>query len=157
MAPVGGQEEWLLEVVDINGTSPFQAFMKSLNDHQLIIVEAALEIVLKRRGPDVCQTEWGKPVGDGVYEFRIRRGVSEIYRSMDQEPPEDVADGPNPLLRVFFACDKGRVLLLLGGFDKLKNNKSRNQNQQIQQAKELLKGYRRERRLQAKRKPKGQS
>jgi len=39
---------------------------------------AAVECVLKVHGTDVCETEWGKNLGNGLYEFRVRHPAGTI-------------------------------------------------------------------------------
>lgn len=41
---------------------------------------AAIEEVLTPRGTQVCETEWGKNLGEGLYELRIRHSAEEIQR-----------------------------------------------------------------------------
>ena len=80
----------------------------------------ALRLVLAERGPDVCRTEWGKPLGEGLYEFRVRHTAKEIAAMFGGVPPGGKA-GERVLLRVFFHAHGKRVVLLLGGYNKGKD------------------------------------
>ena len=43
-----------------------------LTDVELAALMSALEFVLSHLGIGVCGTEWGKQLGGGLFEFRIR-------------------------------------------------------------------------------------
>ena len=51
----------------------FERFFVSLPDYEQAVVGTAITHVLAIHGIDVCAGEWGKPLGKGLYEFRIRR------------------------------------------------------------------------------------
>jgi hypothetical protein len=57
-------------------------------------------------------------------------------KAAEKLPPAEV------LLRVFFATDGARIILLLSGYDKLADSKPRRQNKEIERARKLLKSYR---------------
>ena len=37
------------------------------------------------QGTEVCESEWGKALGKGLYELRIRHDANEILRERDPE------------------------------------------------------------------------
>jgi hypothetical protein len=54
-------------------------------------------------GIDVVKTEYGKALGEGLYEFRIRWTAAEISHEVSGLPAADVGEAPEEiLLRVFF-------------------------------------------------------
>ena len=72
---------------DDNGRSPVEEWMDSdLTDIELAAVLSGLERVLSHRGIDVCGTEWGKQLGEGLFEFRIRHTAAEIERMFTDAP-----------------------------------------------------------------------
>jgi hypothetical protein len=77
-AGVGGGE-WHLEIFSAaDGSEPFSAFIAGLDDFTYASLDAALRLVLARRGIDLARSEWLKPLGDGLHEFRVRHDASEI-------------------------------------------------------------------------------
>ena len=68
------------------------------------------------QGTEVCESEWGKALGKGLCESRIRHHANEILRERDPELFARI--GPLPaeptLLRVFFPVEGGTLLLLTG-------------------------------------------
>ncbi|MGI9117127.1 MAG: type II toxin-antitoxin system RelE/ParE family toxin [Gaiellales bacterium] len=90
---------WLVQYyVDLDGGNPFRRWADGLPQEVAVFVIAEVERRLSTLGPDVCRDHWGRSLGGGLYEFRIRR------REL--------------LLRVFFGTSRGRVVVVLGGFDK---------------------------------------
>jgi hypothetical protein len=82
-----------------------------------VALDAALRLVLAERGLDVARTEWLKPLGEGLREFRVRHDNDEIRRMFaGEEAPSRRRE--RMLLRVFVHFHSSRVVLLLGGYDK---------------------------------------
>ena len=105
-------------------------------------VAAAIARVLRPRGTDVCESEWGKNLGDGLYEFRVRRPASSIRREFplpaDDEAEADEADtGAKILLRVFFTTYGRQVLLLCSGYDKGRHPSEKRQQAEIKRARAM--------------------
>lgn len=70
---------WTAEVyVDDAGRSPFAAWLASLSESKFGALDAGLRIVLLQRGIEVAGTEWLKPLGDGLWEFRVRHDATAI-------------------------------------------------------------------------------
>lgn len=134
------QGSWTLTFLELSdGTSPYETFLRRLNPYQRVVVTTAVEAILAVEGIAVCRTEWGKALGGGLYEFRIRRTLRTIADSVAVPlPPGIQADRP-VLLRVFFTVRAGRVIVLLGGYDKQRRSSSTWQDKQIRQARALLK------------------
>ena len=84
------------------------------------------------------RTEWLKPLGKGLHEFRVRHDANEVAHMFGGNPPQVTAPVEKILLRVFvhFYCDK--TILLLGGYDKGEDPKRRRQQREIVEARRLL-------------------
>jgi hypothetical protein len=85
------RDRWTLEVfVTDNGREPFTAFADNLSDTAFSALDAALSHVLAARGIGLASTEWLKPLGHGLHEFRIRHTAEEITHMFAGEPPASV-------------------------------------------------------------------
>lgn len=126
-----------------DGSSPYATFLRNLDPYQRSVVLVAVEEILTHEGTDICATEWGKALGGGLYEFRIRRSLHTIASQVGREIPEMDASDRRPLLRVFFTTAAGHVIVLLGGFDKKRRPHARWQDKQIRRARLLLREARR--------------
>ena len=90
----------------------------------------------------MCDTEFGKSLGRGLYEFRLRHTRDELQAKT--QPHLGAAEGSDPtrvLLRVFFAVYGDKIVLLLGGYDKGKDPSKRRQNTEIAEARKRLKAH----------------
>ena len=97
---VGGMSgPWQIELYETaDGACPFEAWHRKLSTGKQVVIKESLQSLLVRRGTGVSSDDWGRALGGGLYELRVRqRGV---------------------LLRVFFAPIAERKLLVLGGLDK---------------------------------------
>ena len=113
---------WRIEYyVDEFGRAPFRRWVDGLPALQARLVWKAVADELTMRGPDVCADHWGRNLGGGLYECRIRR--------------------QHVVLRVFFCTNHGRVVVLLGGFDK--GSQPKRQAAAIAVARQRLADYRR--------------
>jgi phage-related protein len=129
---------WKLEFFeDENGRQPAREWLMSLAPGKRNIALAAIEVYLGNLGLDVCRTEHGKQLGQGLFEFRIR-----------------AAGGV--LLRVFCHAYGDKVVLLLGGYDKGTQSAARRQSREIETARGRLREFKlREQRLRAGRQRRG--
>lgn len=135
--------DWNLEPYAAeDGSRPFEAFLDDLDDFTFAALDAALRHVLGRRGIDLARTEWLKPLGDGLHEFRVRHAADEIERmfcSGDADAATNALSPPTPvLLRVFVHFYGERVVLLLAGYDKGEDPSRRRQDREIARARKLL-------------------
>jgi putative component of toxin-antitoxin plasmid stabilization module len=136
-----GNGAWTIDLyVDADGFCPVKKWLDSLSSPLRAAAVAAIELELAEDGVDVCRSSLGKKLGEGLYELRIARDAPTIARRKgkpaEELPPAEV------LLRVFFATDGARIILLLSGYDKLADSKPRRQNKEIERARKLLKSYR---------------
>ena len=87
----------------------------------------ALYRLLQRYGIGICETEFGRQLGGGLFEFRLR--LSER------------TDGERATLRVFCHATGDRVVLLLGAYDKGRDPTRRRQAIEIWTARRRLAEY----------------
>jgi hypothetical protein len=140
------RDRWTLEVfVTDNGREPFTAFADNLSDTAFSALDAALSHVLAARGIGLASTEWLKPLGHGLHEFRIRHTAEEITHMFAGEPPASVPrPGVSILLRVFVHFHGRRVALLLAGYDKQDDASKKRQEREIAVARKYLAAWRRQ-------------
>lgn len=119
-----------------DGDQPARRWMRDdLTPTKRRAIGAAMNRVLAEEGVNVCSSEWGKALGDGLYEFRLRDEVQEAGTS------EKI------LLRVFFYAYGAKIILLLGGYDKGEHPSPRRQQQEIAEARRRLADFQARRRL----------
>jgi hypothetical protein len=125
-----------------DGTEPVRRFLNSLSDDKRNALVAALMYVLGRRGLDVCRSEWGRQLGKGLAEFRLRHDEAEIFASHGPPGATPTASSPERiLLRVFFHVHDNRLILLLSGYDKGIRSSVRHQQREIERARVHLKEW----------------
>lgn len=120
---------------------PVRKWMKSLDAYQREAIGVALRVVLQEHGIGVCRGEWGKPLGKGLFEFRVRHNAAEILGMFTDETPRD--EHRTVLLRVFCHAHGDRLVLLLAGYDKEGDPSDRRENREIELARARLAEYRR--------------
>lgn len=98
--------------------------------------------ILQVDGIGVCRDAYGKQLGDGLFEFRLRHDAAEILRSVGK-PARDEPHGERILLRVFCHAHGDRVILLLGGYDKGADPSKKRQQREIAEARRRLADFRR--------------
>lgn len=135
------EAQWTVEAwTDRNGRSPFARWLGALDRTDQVLVDAAVTEILAPLGIDICKTEWGKALGQGLYEFRIRRNLNEIInwgRPPDEHRFIDGGDGPR-LLRIFCTFHGNRIVLLFQGYDKQRDPSSLRQRREISIARKHL-------------------
>src|SRR5258707_11864911 len=101
--------DWTVEFYrDENGREPCRQWMEKLRREQRIALETAIEVVLAERGLDVVETEYGKPLGGGLYEFRLRWTAAEVRAKAGRVSDAAAAKAEKIMLRVFFALQAAR-------------------------------------------------
>ena len=131
-----------------DGLIPFERFVNDLSDSKYMALDAAIDRVLSVRGIDLVRTEWLKPLGGGLHEFRVRHDAAEVARMFGGDPPQVSAPVETILLRVFVHFYGDKAILLLGGYDKGEDPKQRRQQREIAEARRLLAQFRERRRRQ---------
>lgn len=134
---------WTIELSDDGN---FERFFKRLDDVDQAIVRAAIENVLRPLGNEICSTEWGKNLGQGLYEFRIRRNLETILQEYGPEGSAEAVSPRSlkrrPLIRVFCTFHGDKIVLLLGGYNKSKDPSKHRQNREIKRARKTLTQWR---------------
>lgn len=88
---------------------------------------------------DVCESEYGKNLKGGLYEFRLRHDADEIIAKFAPgKRPDHARDDGKILLRVFFHPHGSHSLLLLAGYDKSKDASDKRQDKEIELARKRL-------------------
>jgi hypothetical protein len=131
---------------DASGEEPARRWMKEeLSATQRRAIGVALHEILGYEGVGVCQTEFGKALGGGLYEFRLRHDADEILaRKGSLRRVADKLRGRSEriLLRVFFHPHGDKLVLLLGGYDKGRYPSAKRQQQEIAAARKRLQDWR---------------
>lgn len=104
-------------------------------DVQVLVRIMVLE-VLVRAGMSLASGSLIKPLGHGLWEFRIGRNVKSVLKSIDVVISAALANR-KVLVRVFFSFEEDGILLL-GCYNKLKDGGGRAQNLAINKARSLL-------------------
>jgi hypothetical protein len=91
--------------------------------------------ILQSHGIGVCQSSWGKQVGGGIFEFRLRMDGSQ---AIDNDAETKAGAGEKILLRVFCHAYGNKVVLLLAGYDKGEDPSKRRQQGELELAKKRL-------------------
>jgi len=125
-----------------DGAIPFRRFVDDLSDFKFIALDTAIVRVLSVRGIDLADTEWLKALGKGLHEFRVRHDAGEIAHMFGGDAPSVTAPATKILLRVFVHFHGGRMILLLGGYDKGDDPTSRRQQREIARARRRLAQFR---------------
>lgn len=94
---------------------------------------------------DICSGEWGKPLGEGLYEFRIRKSLRTILVSAGLEAPAVGGADRSVLLRVFCTFHGNRIVLLHHGYDKKADPSLKRQQREIAKARKIHERWKRQR------------
>jgi hypothetical protein len=131
---------WTVEFFeDDSGRQPAREWLLSLDSDKRAAAIAAIKFVLADMGPDVCATEYGKHLGQGLFEFRIRHDEAVIRRKAGQD---SAGKHTEVLLRIFCHAHGERIVMLLGGYDKGASPSARRQDREIEKARGRLRSFR---------------
>jgi hypothetical protein len=125
----------------VTGRQPVLEWMRGIDPYLRRAIGVALREVLQRRGVEVCQGEWGEALGDGLFEFRVRRNAEETLEMYGRQAKRAEPD-ERLTLRVFFHPHGNKLLLLLNGYDKADDPSGRRQDEEIKVARKRLQEYR---------------
>src|SRR5262249_43917690 len=126
--------------VDDDGKELVRDWLRNLSLTKKQVLGTAMRQVLQHLGTEVCGTEFGRHLGGGLFEFRVRQKAGGVFkRKRKRLPPEEV------LLRVFCHAYGERIVLLLGGYDKAEDPSPKRQSKEIQEARRRLADWRRRR------------
>ncbi|MGV3623649.1 MAG: hypothetical protein ACO1OB_22710 [Archangium sp.] len=121
---------------DDDGNPVVLDWLRSLSLTKKKVLGTAMRQVLQQFGVDVCRSEYGKQLGQGLFEFRVRQRPGDAGTSRGKKlPPEDI------LLRVFCHAHGDKLVLLLGGYDKAEDVSKKRQSKEIAEARARLKRW----------------
>ncbi|PJI55865.1 hypothetical protein CTI14_01395 [Methylobacterium radiotolerans] len=131
---------------DVQLEETFRRAFDKLPQYEQAVMVAAIEKVLGELGHEVCSTEWGKSLGDGLFEFRVRKSLRAIHDEF-KESGADIPDLPSGsnrdvLLRAFFTVHGDRIVLLLHVYDKKRDPSEKRQQREIKKARKQLRAWR---------------
>jgi putative component of toxin-antitoxin plasmid stabilization module len=131
---------WTVEFFeDDQGRQPVREWLQSLDALKRASAIAAIEVVLTDLGLNVCGTEYGKQLGSGLFEFRIRHDEAVIRGKTGAESDSKRGE---VLLRIFCHAHGQRIVLLLGGYYKGVDPSTRRQSREIASARARLRSFR---------------
>lgn len=129
---------WTTEVyVDEMGSSPFSTWLAGLSEAKFGALDAGLRLVLCQRGLELVGSEWLKPLGEGLWEFRVRHDATAITH-MFGGATSSTMRREGVLLRVFCHFHGNKVILLLSGYDKGRDPTGKRQQKEIARARKCL-------------------
>jgi hypothetical protein len=138
--------QWELEFYEEAGRHPVIEWAKKLPKSRRASLFVALERILAYDGPEVANNSGrGRRLGKGLYEFKIGLPAAQTADLFPGRDGESEPEGPakeRTCLRVFFAVEDGRLLLLLAGYDKGADDGRRRQAQEIEIARRRLATHR---------------
>jgi putative component of toxin-antitoxin plasmid stabilization module len=119
----------------------FERFLLSLPEYEQAVLVAAIESVLKVYGVNICEGEWGRPLGDGLYEFRVKKSLGALLDTAGVDVLRRPGDDQKVLLRVFCAFHGNKIVLLYHGYDKKRDPSKKRQQREINKARKLHKAW----------------
>ena len=133
--------QWSIEFFkDEAGRQPARDWIQSLDADKRASIIAAVETVLTLLGTDVCRSEYGKSLGGGLFEFRVRHDEGTLRRKAGEEA-SSVRRRRDIVLRLFCHAYGDRVILILGGYDKGVAPGKRRQDREIEIARKRLRTF----------------
>jgi len=120
------------------GDVPFRTLLDGLSDVKAAALLAAVDHVLAVRGIGLVRTEWLKPLGQGLHEFRVRHDAVRIGRMFGGGRTAVPPPAQSIRLRLFIHFYGDRRVLLLNGYDKAADGSQRRQRREIARARSLL-------------------
>ena len=129
-----------------DGDEPVRRWiLDTLNAHKRRAVVMGLQHILAERGLAVCATEFGRRLGQGLFEFRLRYDEAALRRRLHLVG--QLSPGPSRrdpvLLRVLCHAHGHRVILLLAGYDKGADPSRKRQQREIDIARRRLADFQR--------------
>lgn len=150
------ESPFTLEFYEENGSQPVREWLEALEKMEPAKFDAilyGLQEILAKQGIGVCNSDFGKNLKGGLYEFKLRQDHAQLVSRVQPRLRGTVEDGPevDVLLRVFFAAYGNKIILLLGGrnasrqdareicgYDKGQDSSSKRQRKEIAIARKRL-------------------
>jgi hypothetical protein len=93
--------EWEIEFfADGHGREPVREWMEDLSKQKRMALEEAISVVLAGQGLAVVGTEYGKALGQGLYEFRLRWTAAEVRSKAGRVSDDAAVKSEKSLARV---------------------------------------------------------
>ena len=127
---------------DSHGRMPVKRWMDKLPNVQAAAMGVAVERILQPRGLDLVGTPWLRPLGDGLFEFRVRHSAEEIQAMYSAAGERGRAPHHAVLLRMFVHFHGDKIVLLLNGYDKGRDDSRARQQREIREARKRLGDWR---------------
>ena len=109
---------------DAHSDQPVLRWLREeLTPTQRRTIGVALREILGVEGISVCRGAFGKQLGEGLFEFRLRHDAGEILRSLGK-PARDEPQRERILLRVFCHAHGDRIILLPAAMTKARTRAS---------------------------------
>lgn len=123
---------------DEHGDAPVLRWLREeLSPRKRRALGTAMNRVLQVLGVGVCDTKFGRQLGKGIFEFRLRGAdLAEVAPADEADPAE-----AKMLLRIFCHAHGDKLILLLGGYDKGEDTSAKRQNKEIAVARTRLKDW----------------
>jgi len=126
---------------DERGSEPVLDWLRRLTPTKRRAIGVAMFEILQYEGPHVIGTNFGKGLGGGIFEFRLDQGAAQILARKGKRARPETAETAKILLRVFCHAHSGRIILLVGAYDKGERSSSRHQQAQIELARSRLRDW----------------
>jgi len=124
-----------------DGDEPVLRWLRGLTPRKRRAIGVALYEILQHEGPKVVGTNFGKPVGGGIFEFRLDQDAAQVLARKGKQPRREPDEPAKILLRVFCHAHGDKIVLLLAAYDKGETPSARHQQEQIQLARKRLKDW----------------
>jgi phage-related protein len=126
---------------DPAGVEPVLVWLRALPPRKRRAMGVALFEILQHEGPNVVGTNFGKPIGAGIFEFRLDQDATQVLTRRGKRARQERDEPAKILLRVFCHAHGARIVLLLAGYDKGERPSPSHQQAQIDLARARLKDW----------------
>ncbi|MDH6277370.1 hypothetical protein M2118_000321 [Aurantimicrobium minutum] len=133
--------DWSVEIE--NGE--FSKFYLSLPEYERVVITSAITQILSKEGIGICASEWGKPLGGGLYEFRIGKSLNAI--SQHAQKMSHIRTEPQAhiqvLIRIFCTFYGDKMIVIHHGYDKKRDPSHKRQQREIAKARKIHERWKR--------------
>jgi phage-related protein len=128
---------------EADGSEPVRDWAQGLTPTKRRAIGVAMHEILAHEGNDVISTEFGKALGGGLSEFRVRLDAEQILARRGREIVRKIVGRREKImLRVFFHPHGDKLILLLAGYDKGAQPSAKRQQAEIEIARQRLANWR---------------
>src|SRR6267378_1472700 len=86
---------------DAAGVEPVLVWLRGLPPRKRRAMGVALFEILQHEGPNVVGTNFGKPIGAGIFEFRLDQDATQVLTRRGKRARRERDEPAKILLRVF--------------------------------------------------------